>query len=496
MRDPARDGRGATAGVVPRLLAVPLFLLGFSYAFSLSVGGWIVCRFGRIPFWLIVANAFESPAVLPVRDILILGSALPLSIGVGLSLAVAFVALCRRCGARYGKLAALAVALAMYAAMAYAAHEAYDLLDGWFAIRNEIACRRVKSDYFARNFKRVSPADVTYGDRRMNLVVILSESLEEGFAEGALGGENLLPGLVEWRKGGFRADTQCQIAGASFTSAVLTSLFYGIPRVRLDGSVALQDTERYPRFSIPSIWDVFLAHGYACAYVQGGTFEFGSKGRLFPETGDFRKLGFSDLCNDPAYLAEPEKNYFGVNDNVMFRYLKRESVRLMNGGKPFVLVGLTLDPHCPDGWCSAFVPRGNRGKLAESILAQDRMICDYLDWLEKKSCASNTVVVVLGDHYYWGREFRGDTPRRVFNAVRMPGTKDSPFKRPRRFSAIDWAPTLIELTGGVVPEEGRFGMGVSLLRETPTLLESSEVSRFDNEMQMSLSDYWDIVLRK
>lgn len=478
------------------LSAVLLSLTGFAYVFSLAIGYWIVCRFGRIPAWLIVSNMFESPSVLPFSDIMLL----VLSVLAALIFAAAIGSLymigCRRLRIRYGSIAPFGFAVFAFSLIVYASSGAFDMLDGWFSIRHEIACRSVKSDYFRRNFHPVDPRSVTFSAKKMNLVVIISESLEERFAEGALEGENLLPELVKWRQGCFHADSQCQIAGASFTSAALTSFFYGIPRVRLDGSVMLQDTGMYPKFSVPSIWDVFLTNGYACAYVQGGTFEFGSKGRLFPQSGDFRKLGFDDLKDDPEYQSEPDKNYFGVNDEVMFKYLKRETIRLAEGGKPFVLFGLTMNPHCPNGWCSAFAPRGKHGLLAESILAQDRMISEYVRWLEGLECSSDTVVVVLGDHFYWARNFAGTTPRRVFNAVRVPGADVSPFKRPRRFAAIDWAPTFIELAGGVLPDEGRFGMGVSLLRDTKSLLEDIEESKFDDEMQSSLSDYWDIVLKR
>lgn len=476
--------------------AVLLSAVAFAYFLSLPVGYWIVRRFGPIPAWMIVEHMFESPSALPVFDLLCLIAVVSGAFLTSAVIAAGYVILCRKLRRRYGSWAAVVFALVAFAAMGNAVSGAFDFLDRWFSIRHEIACRRVKSDYFAKNYRRVDPSSVVFDGKRMNLVVVVSESLEERFAEGVLGGENLLPELVRWREGNFHADCQCQIAGASFTSAALTSMFYGIPRLRLDGNVRRQDTERYPRYSVPSIWDVFLTNGYACAYVQGGTFEFASKGRLFPTEGDFRKLGFDDLRGDPRYLAEPSKHFFGVHDEVMFDYLKRETLRLIAQEKPFVLFGLTMNPHCPDGWLPSSVTIGNRGKLAESIFAQDRMLVDYVRWLERQRRAEDTVVVVLGDHYYWGRTFGGTTPRRVFNAVRVPGADASPFVRSRRFSAVDWAPTFVELAGGKLPGDGHFGMGVSLLRETKTLLEEIDESRFDDEMQSSLADYWKIVLEE
>ena len=478
------------------LFGAVFFFAGFSQALSLAAGFWIVRRYGPIPAWVIVSNMFESPSVLPSGDILLLGGSVFAALLYGTLVAGVYTMLCRRLGSRNGSFACVAFTVLMALVMSLGSAGAFNRLDGWFSIRHEIACRRVKSDYFAKNFHRVEPASVVFGEHRRNLLVIVSESLEERFAEGALGGENLLPELTEWRRDCFHADTQCQVAGASFTAAALTSMFYGVPRLRLDGSVLRQDSVWYPRFSIPSIWDVFLSHGYAGAYVHGGKWEFASTGRLFPEHGDLRLLGFDDMCDDPDYLVEPEKETYGINDEVMFKYLKRETERLLEGEKPFVLFCSTINPHCPAGWCSAFVPRGNRGILAESILAQDRMIREFLRWFELQPRAEDTVIVVVGDHFYWGKNFSGRTPRRVFNAVRVPGATESPFVRPRRFATFDWAPTFVELVGGRLPGDGRFGMGVSLLRDTKSLLEAVPEVEFDDLLQSSHADYWDLVLRQ
>lgn len=80
--------------------------------------------------------------------------------------------------------------------------------------------------------------------------------------------------------------------------------------------------------------------------------------------------------------------------------------------------------------------------------------------------------------------------------MRVPGATESPFVRPRRFATFDWAPTFVELVGGRLPGDGRFGMGVSLLRDTKSLLEAVPESEFDDRLQSSHSDYWDVVFSK
>lgn len=44
--------------------------------------------------------------------------------------------------------------------------------------------------------------------------------------------------------------------------------------------------------------------------------------------------------------------------------------------------------------------------------------------------------------------------------------------RDRSFATSDWAPTLVELSGGVLPAEGAFGLGRSQLRENQLVRET------------------------
>lgn len=465
---------------------------------SLLVGTWVCMRYGGISIWLILTHMHESPTVLPLKDFLLLLGAVVSSVVVGALVASACHVLARTIPGGKGRsgLRQLFVYLLFYSAFFYCFNGVWGVLDSWFAISYEIECRSRKSDFFKTNFVSVDPASVTFSMRGKNLLIIVSESLEEGFSNGMVGNgeENLLPSLVDWRRSAFHASIQRQVSGANYTSAALTALMYGIPRQLLDGSVRLQDHENYPRFCCTSIWDVFLANGYQCEYIQGGNFKFGSKGRLFPENGALKLIGFDDLKNDSDYLKEPDKHTYGVNDEVMFKHLKEEVLSLQSGDAPFVLMALTMNTHCPDGWRSSFKAPRHSNKLAAVILDQDAMIADFLKWFESLPCAKDTVVVVLGDHLYWGGEWLPESERTVFNAVKIPWMGKSPFKENRIFATFDWAPTFIELAGGIVPGDGSFGLGKSLLRDTPTVLEKNDLEYYESEIRASHADYWRMVL--
>ena len=472
------------------MAAAIIFLLVFSSAIAWSAGAWVVERFGQIKFWIILEHITESPRVLPVSDLWLLIGLIAFSLALAALISAAFVVLKKTVLARYGRMASCVVSAVFVSAMIYESYGVFEQLDGWFSIRFEINCRRVRSAYFAKNLHCVEPTCVTFRSARRNLIVIVSESLEEGFTEGVLCGENLLPELTEWRNGALHFNCQVMVDGASFTSAALTSMMYGIPRHQLNADKNLMS---YPKYSVPSIWDVFLANGYNCMFVHGGDFEFGSIGRLLPEHEHFKRIGYDDLKNEPDFLRERNPPRFGINDEVLFTRLKIETERLARADKPFALMTITTNSHGPEGWRSAFAEPSGRGILADSILTQDRLISGYIKWLKAKGYDQNTVIVVLGDHHYWGREWRGKSARRVFNAVEVPKSASLPTLRNRPFATFDWAPTFIELAGGELPGEGRFGMGVSLLRETTTLMETVAVEDFNREMQSSLTDYRKLV---
>lgn len=458
---------------------------------SFLVGSWIVWRFGEVSVWLIMMHADESPSVLPTADIVLLAGIIVLSVLVGGAVSF-FCGLCmRNLNRRFGWIAS-SLGLALFcAALGMCGVGVFNSLDSWFSIRYEISCRALHSDFFRTNFVRINPADVEFPTRK-NIIVIVSESLEERFADGLAGSGNLIPELSKWRSENFSITKQCQVSGANFTSGALAAMMYGIPKMLLTGDEWNHDTDSCLQFNVPSIWDVFIAGGYNCAYVQGGTFEFGAKARLFPQSAAMHCLGCSDMDKDPDYLAEPRKHPFGVNDEVMVKCLKQELLALASKPGPFAVMALTMNTHCPYGWRSAFRPQRHEHSVPDSIMEQDTIVAGFLQWVSEQEFANDTVVVVVGDHLFMGSRNSSDR-QSVFNAVHIPGSPANPFGRVRTFSTLDWAPTFLELAGAVLPGDGSLGLGKSLLRDTPTLLEKVDLATYEREIRASHADYWRIV---
>ncbi|PQA60397.1 sulfatase family protein [Siphonobacter curvatus] len=90
----------------------------------------------------------------------------------------------------------------------------------------------------------------------------------------------------------------------------------------------------------------------------------------------------------------------------------------------------------------------------------DRNIGRLLDYLDQKGLAKNTVVIYasdqgfyMGEHGWFDKRFIYEESLKTPFVIRYPGVIQAGKKVPQLVSNIDWAPTLLELTGTKVPQD-------------------------------------------
>lgn len=476
-------------------------LITFLYALLFSSACWIFYYFGPVSFWQIAAHCFESPKYLPSGAIVVIVLNLLLCAAIAASVGVLIFRLFEMSRKRIGRFGGITVVTLSTIATGLIGYELFWWGDTTFNLRQILANELTPTSLFTDYCRVTSSLAVDTAAKRKNLIVIISESLEQGFAEGLECGENLIPELADWQSHHHRFLGQKQVLGTDYTAGALMSFFYGIPKItyvkmcldRLDGN--------YPRLAVPSIWDIFLTKGYDCLYCQGGDYEFASKKNLFPVHERMRLIGQTELENDPAYASERGHPFFGVQDKITIRRFKAELTELSRDERPFAAVLLTLDTHGPYGWVDSSESVHYESRVANSVAVQGRLLAELLDWLSRQPFYANTSVVVVGDHLFWYNDRAVTNGRVVYNAVKpFDGfvgfdSSSGSFSKHTAFAAFDWAPTLLELAGMEIPD-GRFGLGTSLLDKTPTLLEQVGVSGFERLLQGSAYDFQKVCLKK
>lgn len=309
-------------------------MVAFIYALLAACTYWIFYCYGHVSLWLILAHCRESPAYLQPGALLSISVSLCLCLVVGLSVAVLISRLFDLMKKRFPRLGESIIVVCSILVCILFGRELFYWGDIAFNLRLSLQNTLGSSHLFSESAKVVSPRDITFPVRK-NLIVIVSESLEQGFAEGLECDQNIIPDLFDWQLRNYRFLNQKQIVGTDYTAGSLMSMFYGIPRI-VYITMCLNDLNGdYPRLTIPSIWDVFLDKGYNCLYCQGGDFNFASKKNLFPTHERMRLIGKTDLENSPEYVNLQNKPLYGIQDELTIRRFKRELSDLAFDGKPF-----------------------------------------------------------------------------------------------------------------------------------------------------------------
>jgi len=149
-----------------------------------------------------------------------------------------------------------------------------------------------------------------------------------------------------------------------------------------------------------------------------------------------------------------------------------------NAGRPFFLYVPHVMPHVPIFPSEKFAGRSQRGRYGDVVEELDWSVGQILGALDRLKIAQRTLVVFFSDNGPWlsygdhagsAKPFREGKLTAFEGGVRVPCLARWPGQVPAArvsdepFMAIDWLPTLAELTGGTPPERKIDGRSVKPL---------------------------------
>ncbi len=362
--------------------------------------------------------------------------------------------------------------------------------DNAFGISSCLWNRCQRTDLIDRFYRGPGLDDFCVPEKRSNLILIVSESLESTFANPLLCGENLIPELAELRKRGSSVPGHCHVWGCHYTIAAMYAIHYGLPLLYFSCTNGDPVQGNIFRKKCVSVCDVLAHAGYRIAHIQGSPLKFASQSSLFSHISGVRLLGEHEF---PVQEIS-HRQYWGLYDRDLFRFCRREAVRLAGKGEPFVLSIQTVDTHA--GNQAEPGTAGKYGDIRDLIRLQSRLIGEFTDWVFRQPWGGNTVMVILGDH---------DMMAESIGPVRLPGRRQRPIYncilnarnglhlRPRIAAAFDFAPTVLDALG--FRWEGfALGVGRSLYRKAPTVLESCGMEVWNRESQKRSELYMRLIL--
>lgn len=339
---------------------------------------------------------------------------------------------------------------------------------------------------------RRTPPDPATAGRRPNVVVVLVEALGSFWMRFDRPSFDLLADL--------RAHFQQDFVFWNFfpsdngTIGSLLSVTLNMPQRPM--FPFLTESEYMQSSFDSSAFLPFARNGYETSYVYGGQISWRDTGKFLALQGAERVEGAADIeANVKSPDGEPlsQPGIWKVYDEYLLEHLLR---KLRSGGRPKFIVALTTTNHPPYSVPKRYGPRPLEipGELASRLsgspdLVRGRFVAyqytcqklgEFLSEIKSSPLGENTIVVVTGDHNFWGVvKYQREEPLERYGVPLYvylpPAWRGRPVDTSVFGSHLDIMPTLYRLA---LPDTSYRALGHDLLAKggPPYAINTSEVA--------------------
>ena len=373
------------------------------------------------------------------------------------------------------------------------------LADNYYLI-DYLAARRIDTEIYDKYYIDTATVELTFPEKKKNLVYIYMESMEMSLADESHGGGksvNVIPELTDiaLENDCFNGDTNIlngarSLYNSTWTIAGLVAQTSGLP---LGINHVLTNNINSISSFMPgatTLGDILEKEGYHNVFMLGSDAKFGNRDVYFKEHGNY------DI--DDYYWARnnnklPDKSYYvwwGYEDDKLFTYAKEELTSLAESDEPFALSLLTVDTHFVDGYLCDDCPDTFTSQYSNVLACSSKKVSELVEWIEAQPWSEDTVIVLNGDHLCMDSKYYEDMPddyeRKTYTAI-INSSKKEP-DTTRLYSTMDLFPTTLSAMGVTIKGD-RLGLGTDLYSDTPTLLEELGENYLNYELSLNSTFY-------
>lgn len=342
----------------------------------------------------------------------------------------------------------------------------------------------------------VDPKDIeiTFPEKKRNLIYIYLESMETTYADEKNGGafdENVIPELTEiaQKNEDFSGEDSklnggYAMPGSTWTMGAIFSQTAGIP---LNISIEYNSMDTQDAFfpNIITLGDILEQAGYTQDFMIGSDATFGGRRLYFSDHGNYNFIDYN-YASDSGMIPDNYYVWWGFEDQKLFSFAKERLLELAKEDNPFNLTLLTVDTHFEDGFPCEKCPDTFKGNQYANVMAcSSSQVNDFLNWIQKQDFYENTTIVLVGDHPTMDKDFceniNSDYVRRVYTAYINPVT-EMKSTGGRTYTTFDNFPTTLAAMGIKIKGD-RLGLGTNLFSNKQTLAERIDIDRMKNELK-------------
>lgn len=338
--------------------------------------------------------------------------------------------------------------------------------------------------------------DITFPDKKQNLIFIYMESMETTNASINNGGAqkvSYIPNLENYalkydnfssgeKLGGF-----VPVSGTTYTLAGMISQNSG---VNFKLPINIMDKNMVKMNGVYALGDVLVDNGYKNYLMMGSQAIFASRDIYFKNHGNYEIFDYTYAINNEL-IPKDYLVWWGYEDNKLFEFAKNKLKDISKEEQPFNLTLLTADTHFTDGYLDSECDTPFDKKYANVMHCSDKMINNFITWVMEQDFYKNTTIVLVGDHLTMQSSFYDDIDknytRSVYNVFINSRVKSDTTKN-RMFSSMDIYPTTLASLG-VKIDGDRLGLGTNMYSNKKTLMEELGYKYVSNELKKRSSFY-------
>lgn len=355
-----------------------------------------------------------------------------------------------------------------------------------------------ESDFISEHYVDPENVNLTFPEKKRNLIYIFLESMENTFADPtscenvpvdlipeltALADENISFSNTEGVGGALA------FAGTTWTAAAMVSQTSGVTvKVPIGADVYGSEEDFMP--GVYSLGEILRKNGYNQTLIVGSDAEFHGRRAYFTQNGNYEIVDTVSLKED-GRLDEDYHEWWGFEDEKLFSFAKEELIRLSAEDKPFNLTLLTVDTHFPDGYECRLCGDEYDNQYARVLSCSSRQVAEFIEWIKAQPFYEDTTIILSGDHLTMDSEFlegiSEEYVRTTYNCFINPAVEPVREKE-RLFGTFDMFPTTLAAMG-VKIDGDRLALGTNLFSDEETLTEMYGFEVLDGELQYR-SEYY------
>ena len=374
--------------------------------------------------------------------------------------------------------------IASLAAGVIAGHYAWDRLK----LGEYISSQMISSSFIKDNYAAPEETQLTFPEKKRNLIYIYLESMETTFADKESGGyftQNVIPELTEIAKNNeCFSDKEGSLNGgyvlpcSDFTTGGMFAATAGLP---LKLSMTIEDDNNAPLNGLDNffpgvrtIGDILSDQGYHEVLFIGSEAVFGGKKKFFEQHGNY-EIDDHDYAVSRGWIPSLYKaSDWGYEDEKLFEFARERLTELAKEDAPFNFTMLTVDTHFEDGNPCRLCKDEFDDQYSNVYACSSRQVSEFVEWIKQQDFYENTTIVLSGDHLTMDSDYcldvSPDYERKTYTAYINSVAERADEGKRREFSTMDNFPTTLAAMGVKIEGE-RLGLGTNLYSSEPTLIE-------------------------